>query len=188
MTTFRKKLSQFGIDKNNNDFKQAKIKKKPSLLLRKNTGSIKRQSMNVNNKKNLLFRNVLSKQKNDYSFDENEKYNKVISLLLKEPYNRTNEENREIGDFLSKKYTSFKTLKNNDEEKYDVIINISHLKTYSANNTIINYENVLDKAFFLLEGKLSVYKSIFIRKLMTQEKFRYDTWGRARMRCRFHSR
>ena len=171
MTTFRKKLSQFGIDKSNNDFKQAKIKKKQSLLLRKNTDSIKRQSMNVNNKK-LLFRNVLSKQKNDYSFDENEKYNKVISLLLKEPYNRTNEENREIGDFLSKKYNSFKTLKNNDEEKYNVIINISHLKTYSANNIIINYENVLDKAFFLLEGKLSVYKSIFIRKLMTQEKFK----------------
>ena len=171
MTTFRKKLSELSIDKNN-DYKQTKKKKKPSILLRKNSESIKRQSVYVNNKKNLLFRNVLAKQKNDYSSEENEEYNKVLSLLIKEPYNRTNEENREIGDFLSKKYISFKTLKDNDEEKYDVIINISHLKRYSANNIIINYENLLDKAFFLLEGKLSVYKRIFIRKLMTQEKFK----------------
>ena len=138
MTTFRKKLSELSIDKNN-DYKQTKKKKTPSILLRKNSESIKRQSVYVNNKKNLLFRNVLAKQKNDYSSEENEEYNKVLSLLIKEPYNRTNEENREIGDFLSKKYISFKTLKDNDEEKYDVIINISHLKRYSANNIIINY-------------------------------------------------
>ena len=89
-----------------------------------------------------------------YMIKENEEYNKVISLLIKEPYNRTNEENIDIGDFLAKKYISFETLKNNDEEKYNVIISICHLKKYSANNIIINYENILDKQFFLLEGNI----------------------------------
>jgi signal-transduction protein with cAMP-binding, CBS, and nucleotidyltransferase domain len=62
-------------------------------------------------------------------------------------------------------------LKKKDEEKYDIIISICHLKKYLSNNIIINYENVLDKMYFLLEGKISVYKPIFISKLMTQEKF-----------------
>ena len=169
MTTFRKKLSKFNLDKIN-DIKHTHRNKKPPLVL--GTDSIKRASVHFNKKKNLLFRKVLLKQKNQYSPEENEEYNKVISLLIKEPYNRTNEENIEIGDFLAKKYISFETLKNNDEEKYNVIISICHLKKYSANNIIINYENILDKQFFLLEGKLLIYKHFFIKKLMTQDKFK----------------
>ena len=170
MTTFRKKLSIFNLGKKK-EFRLSQGNKKPSLILGTYSSLIKRKSVFINKKNKLLFQNVLSEQNGQYTSEQINEYNKIISLLIKEPYNRTKEENKEIGDFLSNNFNVFQLLKEKDEEKYEIIISICHLKRYSQNNIIINYENILDKTFFLLEGKLIVYKPIFIRKLMTQEKF-----------------
>ena len=173
MTTFKKNSLQLNAEKIN-EIKASQKNKKSSSIFGNNSNliNLKRKSVFINNKKGAFFKNILSKQKDQYSSELENEFNKIILLLIKEPYLRTPEENKEIGDFLVKKYQFFEFLKNNDEEKYEVIISILHLKRFSANNIIINYENVLDKMFFLLEGRLIIYKPIFIHKLMTQEKFK----------------
>ena len=170
MTTIREKLSNFNsVEKS--DFKPMQINKRSFLLVNTNTNNSsdkKRKSVYLNKANTLLFSHILSKQKDN---KDNSSYNKIISLLMKEQYNRTKEENKEIGNYLFDKYYNFRLLKEKDEEKYDIIISICHLKKYLSNNIIINYEDILDKMYFLLEGKISVYKPIFITKLMTPEKF-----------------
>ena len=101
----------------------------------------------------------------------NPEKNNIISLISKDPSSRTLENNKQIGNYLSNNYNFFKKLKKEDEEKYEVIISILHLKRYLSNDIIINYENTVDKIYFLLEGKLSIFKPIFIQKLMSPEKF-----------------
>ena len=167
MNTFRKKLSNLNSVGNTDvRFSQKNI----NSLSKSGTNFslLKRKTSFISNKNKLFFSHILSKQN---TVEANKEYNNFISLILKEPYNRTIEENKEIGNYLSNKYNTFKFLKNKDEEKYEIMISISHFKKYSANNIIINYENVLDKMYFLLEGKIISYKRIYIKKLMTKEKF-----------------
>ena len=171
MTTFKKNSLLLNVEK----FNEIKLNQKPSFNLginNSNSMNYTRKSVFINNKKGLFFKNILSKQKDKYSSELEKEFNKIILLLIKEPYLRTTEENQEIGNFLAKKYKYFKILKNKDQEKYEVIVSIFHFKRFSANNIVINFENVLDKMFFLLEGKLTIYKPIFIQKLMTQDKFK----------------
>ena len=75
----------------------------------------------------------------------NPEKNNIISLISKDPSSRTLENNKQIGNYLSNNYNFFKKLKKEDEEKYEVIISILHLKRYLSNDIIINYENTVDK-------------------------------------------
>ena len=166
MKKFEKKLSIINIG-NYNDLKFSQKKRKSVLLLRTNSLIPNRKSVINNNKNNLFFSNIL-KHKNQ---NIDEEYNKTILILLKETYNRTNEENIFVGDYLAKKFNMFKLLKDKDKEKYDVFISICHLKKYSPDSIVINYETIIDKLYFLFEGKINVYKRIYIRRLMSQENF-----------------
>ena len=167
MNSFRQKLSNLNIS-NNNDFKSSQRNKNSLLKLVTNLSKNRRKSTFISKKNLLLFSHILSKQNTQ---ENNIEYNNIISLLIKEPNNRTIEENKEIGNYLAKKYYTFKLLKNKDEEKYEIMISIIHLKKYLVKDIIINYENILDKMYFLLEGKICSYKRIYVKKLMTKEKF-----------------
>ena len=167
MNTLRHKLSNLNID-NNNEIKSTQRNKNSLLKLSTNFSMKKRKSSFISKKNMLLFTHILSKQNTQ---ETDKEYNNIISLLIKEPNNRTIEENKMIGNYLSNKYYTFRLLKDKDKEKYEIMISIIHLKKYFANNIIINYDSIMDKMYFLLEGKIATYKRIYIKKLMTYEKY-----------------
>ena len=167
MNAFRQKLSNLNIENYNNI--KSSLKNQNSLLkLSTNYLKNRRKSTFISKKNLLLFSQILSKQNTQ---ENNIEYNNIISLLIKEPSYRTIEENKEIGNYLANRYITFRLLRNKDEEKYEIMISVIHLKKYLAKDIIINYENILDKIYFLLEGKICSYKRIYIKKLMTKEKF-----------------
>ena len=132
MNTLRHKLSNLNID-NNNDIKSTQRNTNSLLKLSTNFSMKKRKSSFISKKNMLLFTHILSKQN---TLETDKEYNNIISLLIKEPNNRTIEENKMIGNYLSNKYYTFRLLKDKDKEKYEIMISIIHLKKYFANNII----------------------------------------------------
>lgn len=87
----------------------------------------------------------------------------LLNFFKKPPIMRTNYEIEIFGKYLSDNYEYFKKIKNEDSQlKVEQITKICRLEKYSKNDLIINYGEIGDKFFIVIEGMVEVYKPKFI--------------------------
>ena len=86
----------------------------------------------------------------------------VFSFLNKNPIYRKEVEIKAVADFLSKNYTYFTNLKNNESQlKVEKLTKITRLEVFPPGENIINYGESGDKFYIVLEGSVEVYKPIY---------------------------
>ena len=119
------------------------------------------------------FNNQKSKsRKNNISeIKKNQIKNNVFNILSKD-YNRSGQEIRYAADYLSKNFTYFINLKNNDSQyKVEKLTKICKLEKYSPGEIIILYGDIGDKFYIVLEGSIEIYKPEYVEELMTPYDF-----------------
>ena len=93
--------------------------------------------------------------------------NNVFSILSKDFQSRSGQEIRFAADYLSKNYTYFINLKNNDSQfKVEKLTKICKLEKYGPNDIIILYGDIGDKFYIVLEGSIVIYKPEYIEEPM----------------------
>ena len=98
---------------------------------------------------------------------KNQIKNNVFTILSKDFQSRSGQEIRFAADYLSKNYTYFINLKNNDSQfKVEKLTKICKLEKYSPNEIIILYGDIGDKFYIVLEGSIVIYKPEYIEEQM----------------------
>ena len=98
-------------------------------------------------------------QKSDRDITKHE----LFDFFKKPSIMRTNSEIIIFGKFLSDNYQYFKKIKNEDTQlKVEQITKICRLEKFSKNDSIINYGEIGDKFYIVLEGIVEVYKPKYI--------------------------
>ena len=143
-----------------------------------------KNTSNFNRRKSLNIEQTLKKKakKNFHNDEESEKNidiskisekrkiqikNNVFNILSKELMNRSGQEIRYAADYLSKNYTYFINLKNNDSLfKVEKLTKICQLEKFSPGEIIILYGDIGDKFYIVLEGSIAIYKPEYVEELM----------------------
>ena len=98
-------------------------------------------------------------QKSDRDITKHE----LFDFFKKPSIMRTNSEIIIFGKFLSDNYQYFKKIKKEDTQlKVEQITKICRLEKFSKNDSIINYGEIGDKFYIVLEGIVEVYKPKYI--------------------------
>lgn len=86
-------------------------------------------------------------------------FERVIFLLSKPRKERTVQNNKIIGEYLSNKFTYFKKLKDqSDYEKLSKLVSVLNYEIFEKDSKIINCGDEGDKFYVLLEGLVGIYK------------------------------
>ena len=86
-------------------------------------------------------------------------FERVIFLLSKPRKERTVQNNKIIGEYLSNKFTYFKKLKDqSDYEKLGKLVSVLNYEIFEKDSKIINCGDEGDKFYVLLEGLVGIYK------------------------------
>ena len=93
--------------------------------------------------------------------------NNIFNILAKDFQNRSGQEIRYAADYLSKNYTYFINLKNNDSQfKVEKLTKICKLEKFKPGEIIILYGDIGDKFYIVLEGSIVIYKPEYVEELM----------------------
>lgn len=95
----------------------------------------------------------------------------IIFKLKKSKKNRSINEIKIIGDYLCENFDYFKDLKHKDSIKYDKLMFFLNIESFEKNQNIINYGEYGDKFYILIQGKVSVYKPLYITKILSVKEF-----------------
>ena len=100
---------------------------------------------------------------------EKEKLEKknMIKLLKLPRDQKTKEIIKSLKDYLSAHYDYFTNLAKQSEERFLKLIPLLKYETYKPNERIMNFGEVGDKCYILLQGSVGVYKPFPINKRMT---------------------
>ena len=95
----------------------------------------------------------------------------VFTILEKNPKNRKEKDIKDIADYLSKNYEYFRNLKTDVQLKVENLAKIARIKIYYPGETIIRYGEISDKFYFVLKGKVQIYKPMYEGTHMTLGDF-----------------
>ena len=98
----------------------------------------------------------------------------IINFLSKNPNVRTEEEIKRVSKYFSETYQYFIRLKSNKDfgfQRIEKITKFAKLEIYNENEAIINYGELGDKFYILLEGSVSLYKPIYYEEYLTPIEF-----------------
>ena len=153
--TFSKKI------KKKNSSKELNSSKKTKSMLYNEEESEKNNQDEINNSK---FKEQMLK---NIELKKNQIKNNVFAILSKDFQSRSGQEIRLAADYLSKNYTYFINLKNNDSQfKVEKLTKICKLEKYSPNEIIILYGDIGDKFYIVLEGSVVIYKPEYVEEPM----------------------
>lgn len=115
-----------------------------------------------------LYSKVKKKPKKEIVKQPNKKpvpYETVFALLNKEKVLRTKAENRTISNYLCQNFEYFTQIKESgDIQKLEKVISVLNLERYSKNQPIIRFGEDGDKFYILMEGKVTLYKPMWVQK------------------------
>ena len=131
----------------------------------------KEEESSNNNQEDFNNQKSKSRKNNISEIKKNQIKNNVFNILSKD-FNRSGQEIRYAADYLSKNFTYFINLKNNDSQyKVEKLTKICKLEKYSPGEIIILYGDIGDKFYIVLEGSIEIYKPEYIEELMTPYDF-----------------
>ena len=133
-----------------------------------------KQNQNINPESNVL--RISGKIKN------NAKKSLLVNVILqkedvypffsKNPSLRTPQEISVYAKYLSKNYQYFTKLKNEDSQlKVEKLTKVCKLQKTLKGDSIINYGEIGDKFYIVLEGKVEIYKPIYVEITVTPSEF-----------------
>ena len=98
--------------------------------------------------------------------------NQLIDKLSKPKQSRTKHDIKTISTYLTTKYDYFINLrKNGEHSKLERLISVLNLETFQPNETIINYGEIGDKFYILLQGKVALSKATYVLKTMSISEY-----------------
>ena len=125
----------------------------------------KEEESSNNNQEDFNNQKSKSRKNNISEIKKNQIKNNVFNILSKD-FNRSGQEIRYAADYLSKNFTYFINLKNNDSQyKVEKLTKICKLEKYSPGEIIILYGDIGDKFYIVLEGSIEIYKPEYIEEL-----------------------
>ena len=98
----------------------------------------------------------------------------ILNFLSKNPNKRTEEEIRIVSKYFSEHYQYFIKLKQNKDfgfQRIEKITKFAKLETHLPDENIINYGELGDKFYILLEGSVALYKPIYYEEYLTPIEF-----------------
>ena len=98
----------------------------------------------------------------------------LLSILAKNPEDRTKDEIKKAAIFLSEHYQYFIKLKSNKDfgfQKIEKITKFVKLETHNQKEIIIKLGELGDKFYILLEGSVAVYKPVYKERNLTPIEF-----------------
>ena len=98
----------------------------------------------------------------------------LLSILAKNPEDRTEDEIKKAAKFLSENYQYFIKLKSNKDfgfQKIEKITKFVKLETHDQKEIIIKLGELGDKFYILLEGSVAVYKPVYKERNLTPIEF-----------------
>ena len=98
----------------------------------------------------------------------------ILNFLSKNPNKRTEEEIRRISKYFSEHYQYFIKLKSNKDfgfQRIEKITKFAKLETHLQDEIIINYGELGDKFYILLEGSVAIYKPVYYEEYLTPLEF-----------------
>ena len=98
----------------------------------------------------------------------------ILNFLSKNPHKRTDEEIRRVSKYFSEHYQYFIKLKSNKDfgfQRIEKITKYAKLETRLQDEIIINYGELGDKFYILLEGSVALYKPVYYEEYLTPIEF-----------------
>lgn len=96
----------------------------------------------------------------------------VFAFLLKNPNSRKEQEINSVAKYLSDNYQYFTNLKNVDSQlKVERLAKIIKLEKFNPGENIINFGEIGDKFYIVLEGFVEIYKPFFDLESLTKNEF-----------------
>ena len=157
-------LNNFSKNKSLNSRKSKEENDKNQNLKEEESFNINKED--INNQKSKIRKNSILELK------KFQIKNNIFNILSKDYISRSGQEIRFAADYLSKNYTYFINLKNNDSlYKVEKLTKICKLEKFSPGQIIILYGDIGDKFYIVLEGSIEIYKPEYIEVLMTPYDF-----------------
>ena len=96
----------------------------------------------------------------------------VYRFLMKNPNSRTNQEISIYAKYLSQHFQYFTKLKNEDSQlKVEKLAKVCKLEKAMKGESIINFGEIGDKFYIVLEGVVEIYKPIYVEISATPNDF-----------------
>ena len=102
---------------------------------------------------------------------ETAKLNHIITLLQIDKDMKTNNDIKDLKDYLTSHYDYFRNLFRQSEERFLKLIPLLRYESFKANERIMNFGDEGDKCYILLKGTVGIYKPFPVTKSMTLRKY-----------------
>ena len=155
-----------------NDTKQKKSNLKHSSFKKEKTNETTKKPLII--VKNYIKEVIINEERRNALVPRGKEIDKeyVFNFLKKTPGFRSYKDLPIVAEYLSNNYEYFTKIKN--EEGMGLLVNItkiSRLEIFIKDSTIIKFDDIGDKFYIVLKGKVEVFKPKFIEKEETPNNF-----------------